>query len=360
MSSNSASAAPLPVVAPPAPPSPVQEEEVDFFDYVATVNELTIQLLSEHEGNEGGSSCSTKKCDRRYLLALRQSYFRVFTMNLLELFSMDRKLLDARDSLLIRQLCLNLNTERIHRTFAEILGKEQDPEFASDIVEQLNTILVTSPELAGFRKRLQSLEARLIPRLSVDLEIIVAMLVQIDKLVQLIQSPVLTYLHLQLLEPERYPYLFECLYDLLMLLPQSKQFVRLLLPTKVTRKWQDLLSRFSAVQMKHEKARRQALGTDNLPFSGFDSKYGDPASASSSHGSHSPLRRRVTGDTAPLPGLPQPPVLSPLNQRARQNGLLASTQMNHVPQAFAAQCEPAWWLLCYAAEAMANAGARSA
>lgn len=54
-----------------------------------------------------------------------ESYFRVFMVNLLELFSTDRKLLEMRGSLIIRQLCLNLNTERIYRTFAEILEKEE-------------------------------------------------------------------------------------------------------------------------------------------------------------------------------------------------------------------------------------------
>jgi vacuole morphology and inheritance protein 14 len=44
--------------------------------------------------------------------------------NLLELFSTDRRLLETRGSLIIRQLCLNLNTEKIYRTFAEILEKE--------------------------------------------------------------------------------------------------------------------------------------------------------------------------------------------------------------------------------------------
>ena len=71
------------------------------------------------------------------------------------------------------------------------------------------------------------------------------MLVQIDKLVQLIESPVFTCeifarpeeaglitpfvvdLRLQLLEPERYPHLFKCLYGILMLLPQSLAFVSL-------------------------------------------------------------------------------------------------------------------------------------
>lgn len=34
-------------------------------------------------------------------------------------------------------------------------------------------------------------------------------------------------LRLQLLEPEKYPYLFKCLYGLLMLLPQSSAFMSL-------------------------------------------------------------------------------------------------------------------------------------
>ena len=54
-----------------------------------------------------------------------ESYFKLFMHNLLELFSTDRKLLETRGSLIIRQLCLNLNTERIYRTFAEILEKEE-------------------------------------------------------------------------------------------------------------------------------------------------------------------------------------------------------------------------------------------
>ncbi|KAL8952498.1 MAG: hypothetical protein Q9222_001601 [Ikaeria aurantiellina] len=53
------------------------------------------------------------------------------------------------------------------------------------------------------------------------------MLIQIDKLVQLLESPVFTYLRLQLLEPEKYPHLYKCLYGLLMLLPQSSAFAAL-------------------------------------------------------------------------------------------------------------------------------------
>ena len=54
-----------------------------------------------------------------------ESYFRVFMHNLLDLFSTDRRLLETRGSLIIRQLCLNLNTEKIYRTFAELLEREE-------------------------------------------------------------------------------------------------------------------------------------------------------------------------------------------------------------------------------------------
>ena len=51
------------------------------------------------------------------------------------------------------------------------------------------------------------------------MEVTVPFLVQIDKLVTLLESPVFTHLRLQLLEPTRYPYLLKSLYGLLMLLP---------------------------------------------------------------------------------------------------------------------------------------------
>jgi hypothetical protein len=79
---------------------------------------------------------------------------------------------------------------------------------------------------------------------SADLELTVSLLVQIDKLVMLIESPVflsmsssclcfcltailIQGLRLQLLEPDKYPFLPKCLYGLLMILPQSSAFVSL-------------------------------------------------------------------------------------------------------------------------------------
>lgn len=421
------------------PPGTIQEEP-DPFDYQATVNELTIQFLSEFEETRvaalkwlimlhqkapkkilamddgtfpallktlSDSSEEVIKHDLQLLAQISSSseetYFKAFMMNLLELFSTDRRLLETRGSLIIRQLCLNLNTERIYRTFAEILEKEDDLEFASGMVQKLNIILITSPELADFRKRLKSLETRqdgqalfttlyrswchnavavfslcLLAQayehasnllyIFADLEVTVAMLVQIDKLVQLIESPVFTYIRLQLLEPERYPHLFKCLYGLLMLLPQSSAFVSLrnrlnavnsagflhIAPkstvgamstrSKIGRdeiKWQELVQHFRSVQAKHEKARRQALGTDTTSFSEYTDSERPLDSGERTvrnAGIRPPMRRRVTGDTsihpntssAPVPGpntpfSPRNGALSPLNPRARGNsGMLAS------------------------------------
>ncbi|KAJ3919418.1 vacuolar protein 14 C-terminal Fig4p binding-domain-containing protein [Lentinula edodes] len=419
-----------------ASPETTGDTEPDVFDYQATVNELTIQFLSEFEETRvaalkwlimlhqkaprkilamddgtfpallktlSDSSEEVIKHDLQLLAQISSSseenYFKAFMMNLLELFSTDRRLLETRGSLIIRQLCLNLNTERIYKAFAEILEKEDDLEFASVIVQKLNMILITSPELADFRKRLKSLETRqdgqalfttlyrswchnavavfslcLLAQayehasnllyIFADLEITVPMLVQIDKLVQLIESPVFTYLRLQLLEPDRYPHLFKCLYGLLMLLPQSSAFVSLrnrlnavnsagflhIAPkptvgplsgrSKLARdeiKWQELLQHFRSVQSKHEKARRQALGTDMTSFSSFPEF--DRQSDQSERVGRSPvngrpaIRRKVTGDlsvsvnnTSSSGPLSRAPILSPLNPRAR--GSSGATPMN--------------------------------
>lgn len=87
-------------------------------------------------------------------------YFRGFMVNLLSLFSTDRRLLETRGSLIIRQLCVSLDAERIYGTLADILEKDEDLEFASIMVQNLNIILITSSELADLRKRLKNLETR--------------------------------------------------------------------------------------------------------------------------------------------------------------------------------------------------------
>ncbi|KAF9135386.1 hypothetical protein BGW39_003183 [Mortierella sp. 14UC] len=268
------------------------------FDYVATVNALTLQFLNEHEQTRVASlewllmlhkraphlilaiddgsfpvllktlSDPSEEVIKRDLQLLAQissysddAYFHNFMLNMLSLFSTDRRLLENRGSVIIRQLCVSLNSEKIYRTLAEILEKDEDLEFANTMVQNLNIILITAPELADLRKRLKSVDSRdgqalfavlyrswchnpvstfalclmaqyyehavALLQSFAEFEITVNLLIQVDKLVQLIESPVFTYLRLQLLEPERYPHLFKCLYGLLMLLPQSTAFATL-------------------------------------------------------------------------------------------------------------------------------------
>ncbi|CAE6387846.1 unnamed protein product [Rhizoctonia solani] len=250
------------------PHSPIPStspEEPDPFDYQYTILSMDDGTFPALLKTLSDTSEEVIKHDLQLLAQISSSseegYFKAFVINLLELFSTDKGLLDNRGSLIIRQLCMSLNTERIYRTFAEILEREEDLEFASVMAQKLNIILITSPELSDFRKRLKNLESRdgqalfttlyrswchnavslvtlcLLAQayehasnllaLFGELEITLQLLVQIDKLVQLIESPVFTSLRLQLLEPDRHPYLFKCLYGLLMILPQSSAFVSL-------------------------------------------------------------------------------------------------------------------------------------
>ncbi|KAJ2964699.1 hypothetical protein NQZ79_g485 [Umbelopsis isabellina] len=248
------------------------EAQDDPFDYQKTVSELRLQFLNENEETRVASlewllmlhkkapskilasddgtfpallktlSDSSEEVVRRDLQLLAQisfhsdhEYFRGFMVNLLSLFSTDRRLLETRGSLIIRQLCVSLDAERIYGTLADILEKDEDLEFASIMVQNLNIILITSSELADLRKRLKNLDTRSTYRdicfqdgqqlfttlyrswchsavatfslcllaqayehaanmlqVFAELEISVNMLIQIDKLVQLLESPVFT------------------------------------------------------------------------------------------------------------------------------------------------------------------------
>jgi vacuole morphology and inheritance protein 14 len=273
---------------------------VNDLDYEAAVSALTLQFLHEHEATRVAAlawlimlhrksprkilaiqdatfpallktlSDPSEAVVTRDLVLLSQiskssdnSYFTSFMVNLLKLFCTDRRLLETRGNLIIRQLCLSLSAERIYRTLADCLEKdnEDDIEFASIMVQNLNNNLITAPELADLRKRLRNLDSKdgqtfftvifkawcvnavatfslcllaqayeqayNLLQIFCEMEMSVAMLIQIDKLVQLLESPVFTYLRMQLLEPERFPYLYKCLYGLLMLLPQSSAFAAL-------------------------------------------------------------------------------------------------------------------------------------
>ena len=174
------------------PPKPVTD-----LDYTAAVAALTLHFLNEHEAtrvaalawlimlhrraplkvlatNDGTFPALLKTLSdpaeavvTRDLQLLSQisknsedSYFTSFMVNLLQLFCTDRRLLETRGNLIIRQLCVSLSAERIYRTLADCLEKDEDVEFASIMVQNLNNNLITAPELAELRKRLRNLETK--------------------------------------------------------------------------------------------------------------------------------------------------------------------------------------------------------
>ncbi|CAI9616589.1 unnamed protein product [Staurois parvus] len=247
------------------------------------------------------------------------SYFHRFMVNLLKRFSSERRLLETRGAFIIRQLCLLLNAENIFHSMADILLREEDLKFASTMVQNLNSILLTSSELFQLRSQLKDLQTpescdlfcclyrswchspvatvslcfltqnykhayHLIQKFG-DLEVTVDFLTEVDKLVQLIECPIFTYLRLQLLDVENHPYLIRALYGLLMLLPQSSAFqllshrlqcvpnpqlmrsghskaAALTSPNdgSVRIDYNELLQHFEKVQNKHLEVRHQRAG----------------------------------------------------------------------------------------------------
>uniref|UniRef100_A0A4W3IR86 Protein VAC14 homolog n=1 Tax=Callorhinchus milii TaxID=7868 RepID=A0A4W3IR86_CALMI len=248
------------------------------------------------------------------------SYFFKFMINLLKRFNSEKRLLEIRGAFIIRQLCLLLNAENIFHSMAEILLREEDLKFASTMVQTLNSILLTSTELFQLRNQLKDLRTTescslfcclyrswchnpvatvslcfltqnykhaydLIQKFG-DLEVTIDFLTEVDKLVQLIECPIFTYLRLQLLDVENNPYLIKALYGVLMLLPQSKAFQLLsqrlqcvpnpelmrttpqdkpVLPSRQVPSeinYSELLHHFDKVQNKHLEVRHQRAGRD--------------------------------------------------------------------------------------------------
>ncbi|KAK7082985.1 PtdIns(3,5)P(2) sythesis regulation factor [Halocaridina rubra] len=241
-------------------------------------------------------------------------YFTRFLQNLLHLFATERNLLEDRGSFIIRQLCVMLSAEDIYRTLAELLQKEENLTFASEMVQTLSSILLTSKELFSLRLQLKQLatpescdlfeklyrswshnsvatltlclltqnysHAAVLVHAFGDIDVTTDFLVEVDKLIQLIESPIFSYLRLQLLDPVQHSALVETLYGLLMLLPQTDAFTLLryrlncVPPAHLLKHthcksesqkmaqnidFEELLNHFTAMQEKHRKFKHQKI-----------------------------------------------------------------------------------------------------
>ncbi|KAG2708317.1 hypothetical protein I3760_05G186100 [Carya illinoinensis] len=159
-------------------------------------------------------------------------HFRQLVVFLVHNFRMDISLLVKRGALIIRRLCVLLDPERVYRELSTILEGESDLDFASILVQTLNLILLTSSELSEVRDLLKNSltyqHANAVIQSLVEEDINVKFLVQLDKLIRLLETPIFAYLRLQLLEPGRYIWLLKALYGLLMLLPQQSAAFKIL------------------------------------------------------------------------------------------------------------------------------------
>lgn len=269
-----------------------------------------------------GSPCSDDEQELQFQLVLNQ---------ILKLFAQDRHLLETRGPLIIRKLCVLLNAKTVYLRMAralvnyEIDQKAEDfhekIQFIGTMVQTLNLILLTAAELHDLRNILSNsfedhddrqievfttlfecwchnpvstyslcllakaydLSFALVQRFSGMENISVGFLMQIDKLVHLLESPIFIHLRLQLLNVDApyHSHLLKSIYGLLMCLPQGDAF-RLLndrlatvcnlrdnlnLPRKVTETATDpivnkcglkmgvLLNRFDQVLAMHHEAK---------------------------------------------------------------------------------------------------------
>ncbi|XP_046552711.1 protein VAC14 homolog isoform X1 [Haliotis rubra] len=283
---------------------------------------LDLEVLAEISSNPAGDNFTTETTNLTIPSPVRQlvdlqkglnQYFTKFMIHLLDLFKTDRQLLEDRGSFIIRQLAVYLNADALFRCLAEILPQEEDVTFVCTMVQTLNTILLTSTELFHLRSQLKDLQTEEScslfcclykcwchsPVATVclcylsqnythacnllhsfgDLEVTVDFLKEIDKLVQLIESPIFVYLRLQLLDVENNEDLIKSLYGLLMLLPQSEAFKLLRYrleciphyhfhdktskpkkkeerPLVAKINFEELLAHFHKVQAKHRDSKR--------------------------------------------------------------------------------------------------------
>jgi len=187
--------------------------------------------------------------------------------HLVQLFRGSLSLLSTRGSLIIRQLCMSLGVETIYIAFAINIVAEKDLVFAAKMVHQIIFLLSTTSECKSLRIKLREMHtcshnsvthsemadrsnffctlykaasrnpisllmlclttaaydhaAHLISFFD-KIELTLPILLQLDQLVQLLESPEFTFLRLHLLDASRNRSLYIALLGLLMIMPQSK------------------------------------------------------------------------------------------------------------------------------------------
>lgn len=186
-----------------------------------------------------------------------------FIQALCKMFKEKDTVFEERGSFIIVNLCTMVKPDVIFKSFADMMREEKlEQKFAQNLVQKLNTILLTTQPLASLRCRLSSSEddpemialfqslhsawcyspiaaltlclltanykqaSEIVMNLSQS-DITVDLLTQLDWVVQLIESPVFASLRMRLLDLHSNQSLLQSLYGILMILPQSEAYKKL-------------------------------------------------------------------------------------------------------------------------------------
>ncbi|KAF6066536.1 Vacuolar protein 14 C-terminal Fig4p binding family protein [Candida albicans] len=163
-----------------------------------------------------------------------QQFFKNFIVKLVKIFELDGTEKTFKVEFIIRKLCVSLNSELIFTALSEVLITLSDLDFLNTMIVTLNNILLTSQELLPFRKKLKGLDSNKVEDWQLFSSLFQSWCHNAPSAISLfrcfgpiIGTAIFMKLRLNLLEPEKHPYLFKTLYGLLMILPQSNTFMSL-------------------------------------------------------------------------------------------------------------------------------------
>lgn len=260
-----------------------------------------------------GSSSSSKKVaiasseNQRSPTSLNR-----FIQALYQLFHERDIVFEERATFIILNLCTMVKPDIIYKSFAEIINDDKtDSKFACNLVQKLNHILITTQPLSSLRMRMGNDEDPEMVSLFHSLyyawchspisvltlclltnnfrqangivmalsqsDITVDILTQIDRVIQLIESPVFSSLRAKLLDLNVNQYLLQSLYGLLMVLPQSEAYKRLSHRLDQAYKFISLHSHLKSQMVLSPTGRPPPVGTKDVvkktvnPATNYDS-----------------------------------------------------------------------------------------
>lgn len=260
------------------------------------------QPILQKGSNVGGGGGSAKKVaistEDSQTIQQRNANISRFIQALCKTFRDKESIFKERVTFIVVNLCNMVKPAVIYKSFAEILKEEKaDPSFAYNMVQKLNQILLTTQDLYILRCRLSNdddsemaslfhtlyhawchspiaaltlclltnnyrLASEIVMALS-QTDVNLGLLKQIDWLVHLIESPIFASLRMKLLDSSNH-YLHQCLYGILMILPQSEAYHKLGNRLDQVYKFASVQSHMKLATVQPQQSTHKPLVTPNV------------------------------------------------------------------------------------------------